>query len=405
MTDSQIRPGAMSLTNIVEAVEPERRGAVVVGVDGSESNRAAVRWAAHEAEASDRPLRLVCVCGDEMPTDSDEHSAVLRRLADDIAGEHPELTVDREIAAGDPIRTLLERSLDQGLLVVGKRGHGTFARLLIGSTSIAVAGRSRVPTVIIPDTWEQSRHLHQPVVVGLDPDDVHAEALNYAFAEARPSRCASRGDAWLGVEPEVVPRSGNGDQGRRRLARAVHVQRQGCCRAVPESVPGCSRRARAPPRPSRGRAPRPGGISSASRAGPARRRPARWLPLRLRHAQRPASRRRPRSRHPSARSALGITDPSGEKVWANNGVMSPIAAPMTGSVALTTVADLLDRMGSARRVGAGEYLSGDGEPLITTRPRRDRETEESKVVPVSDEGHGCVSSAWPPVSSTAESST
>lgn len=192
MTDTPSRRRAMSLATVVEVPRLDPRRAVVVGVDGSESNRAAIRWATHEAEASGRPLTLVCVSDDEVSiphltaaTDSDEDWAVLRRLADDIAGEHPELTVNHEIIVGDPISALLECSADQGLLVVGKRGHGTFARILLGSTSIAVAGRSRVPTVIIPDSWEQSRHLHQPVVVGLDPDDVHVEALTYAFAEAR----------------------------------------------------------------------------------------------------------------------------------------------------------------------------------------------------------------------------
>ena len=161
-------------------------------MDGSERNRAAIRWATHEAEASGRPLRLVGVSDDELAiprrttsAERDEVLTVLGRLADDIAEHHGELTIEHEIVVGDPISALVRRSADQALLVVGKRGHGTFARLLVGSTSIAVAGRSRVPTVIVPDTWEQSQHLHQPVVVGLDPDDVHTEALVYAFGEAR----------------------------------------------------------------------------------------------------------------------------------------------------------------------------------------------------------------------------
>lgn len=192
MTDTDSQPRTMSLSAITEAPRRAARTAIVVGVDGSERNRAAIRWATHEAEASDRPLKLVCVLGDEVPiaqpsasTVQDQARTVLSGLAADIARDHPDLTVNSEIAAGNPISTLVECSAEQGLLVVGKRGLGTFARMLIGSTSIAVAGRSRVPAVIIPDTWEQSGHMHEPVVVGLDPDDTHVEALTYAFAEAR----------------------------------------------------------------------------------------------------------------------------------------------------------------------------------------------------------------------------
>ncbi len=192
MTDIAGRALGTSLAAVTEAPRVDPRRAVVVGVDGSERNRAAVRWATHEAEASARPLHLVCVLDDEVPiphhsaaTDDDRDWTLLRRLAADIALERPELTVDHELVAGGAIGALVAHSADRALLVVGKRGLGTFARLLIGSTSIAVAGRSRVPTVIVPDTWDQARHGHDPVVVGLDPDDVHAEALAYAFAEAR----------------------------------------------------------------------------------------------------------------------------------------------------------------------------------------------------------------------------
>ena len=181
-----------SLAAVTEAPRPDTRRAVVVGVDGSERNRAAVRWATHEAEASGRPLHLVCVLDDDVPishhsavTDDDREWTVLRRLAADIARERPELTVDHKLLAGQPVGALIAHSADQGLLVVGKRGLGTFGRLLIGSTSNAVAGWSRVPTVIVPDAWAPSPHSHDPVVVGLDPDDVHGEALAYAFAEAR----------------------------------------------------------------------------------------------------------------------------------------------------------------------------------------------------------------------------
>ena len=209
MSNIHSHPDVMSIRDIAEAPRPVARRAVVVGVDGSERNRAAIRWATHEAEASGRPLRLLCVLDDEVPlqqhpaaTETDQNWTVLSQLAGDIARDHPELSVTHEMAAGGSISALLDRSAEQGLIVVGKRGLGTFARLLIGSTSIGVAGRSRVPAVVVPDTWEQDQHRHEPVVIGLDPGDGHTEALTYAFAEAR--RRGVRLIVAQGWEPRAV---------------------------------------------------------------------------------------------------------------------------------------------------------------------------------------------------------
>ncbi|WP_426244421.1 universal stress protein [Nocardioides sp. LHG3406-4] len=185
--------GAVAVAPVSGSSRRRPRGAVVVGVDGSARNRAAVAWAVHEAASTARSLTLVSVLGDyEVPiphhsvgTDEDRDWKMLRRLASDIARDRPELTVCHEMDADGTVTALLARSVDQGLLVVGKRGLGTFARALIGSTSIAVAGRSRVPVVVVPDSWAGIRHGHQPVVVGLDPNDEHSEALAYAFTAAR----------------------------------------------------------------------------------------------------------------------------------------------------------------------------------------------------------------------------
>lgn len=187
------RDAVTSLGAVAVTPRPRSRKAVVVGVDGSDRNRAAVTWAVHEAEATDRPLTLLSVLDDyDIPVphrsggrDDDMDWTGLHQLATDISLDRPELPVHAEMAADGTVRSLLARSADQGLLVVGKRGLGTFARALIGSTSIAVAGRSRVPVVIVPDTWDQAQHSQASVLVGVDPDDLHTEALTYAFKEAR----------------------------------------------------------------------------------------------------------------------------------------------------------------------------------------------------------------------------
>jgi nucleotide-binding universal stress UspA family protein len=166
---------------------------VVVGVDGSERNRAAVAYAVAEASATGRPVTFLTVLDDypfpiphrSIATDDELQWRVLNQLADTTMQEHPGLTVRREVQSGATVATLLDRSAEQELLVVGKRGLGAFGRILVGSTSIGVAGRSHIPVVIVPDSWQQSDRASEPVAVGVDPGDQHQEPLRYALTAAR----------------------------------------------------------------------------------------------------------------------------------------------------------------------------------------------------------------------------
>ena len=124
----------------------------VVGVDGSEESRAALRWSADEAVA--RGARLDVVCAWDLPfsglatsyspapaglPDPREvarraESALDQTLREVLADDAP-LDIERVVEAGDPATVLLRRSEGADLLVVGSRGHGGFSRLLIGSVS------------------------------------------------------------------------------------------------------------------------------------------------------------------------------------------------------------------------------------------------------------------------------
>ncbi len=121
---------------------------VVVGVDGSAGSDSARRWADTEAQAVGSQLEPVTV----------HH-------------RHPE-------------NELLRHAEQARLLVVGKRGRGGIPRLLVGSTAVAVAGRSPVPVVVVPTDWRQEDHATEPIVVGLDPDPAHHRLLHLAFRRA-----------------------------------------------------------------------------------------------------------------------------------------------------------------------------------------------------------------------------
>jgi nucleotide-binding universal stress UspA family protein len=169
------------------------RKPIVVAVDGSERNRSAVAWAAHEAAAFRAETTLVCALPDHVVADPHfsahtQDAEVLDMLSDaraEIRDIVPETSVSTLVLAGDPVDVLLDRASSAGLVVVGKRGLGGFARIIVGSTSIALAGRSPTPVAIVPDGWDQRTQNGKPVVLGIDLEKVDREPIEAAFQRAR----------------------------------------------------------------------------------------------------------------------------------------------------------------------------------------------------------------------------
>ncbi len=141
---------------------------ILVGVDGSDHSGYALRWAMQEAVLRHLPLTVMTVHpGPVRPAtmsfwglrtypensfDQDLVRATVQQFVDkaasEIGGTAPEVTVS--VAEGEPAEELVKASRDADLLVVGSRGGGGFARLLMGSVSIHVAHHSQCPIVIIP---------------------------------------------------------------------------------------------------------------------------------------------------------------------------------------------------------------------------------------------------------------
>ncbi|HEU4514873.1 MAG TPA: universal stress protein [Nocardioidaceae bacterium] len=169
---------------------------VVVAVDGSDRNRSAVAWAAHEAAAHGCGLVLVTALHDHVvPRPHFSHQTREREVLDMLARVRAETAtlvdealVETRAPAGAPVEVLLAEAEPARLVVVGKRGLGGFARVLVGSTSIALAGRSPIPVAVVPDGWEVTVHRERPVVLGVDPFKVGARSVDVAFRRARRLR-------------------------------------------------------------------------------------------------------------------------------------------------------------------------------------------------------------------------
>ncbi|MFE0700640.1 universal stress protein [Streptomyces sp. NPDC058872] len=169
---------------------------LVVGVDGSDASLAAVDWAVDEAVRHGLPLRIVHASLWERyegvaPAWSTGRPSG-RVLAENIAAtaaerarrRAPDLAVTTDVRAEDASRALLDAGLEGTLLVVGSRGRGEFADLLLGSVGLLVAARSRCPAVVVRGDRYALEARHERVLLGVGEHDVDAPAVRFAFREA-----------------------------------------------------------------------------------------------------------------------------------------------------------------------------------------------------------------------------
>jgi nucleotide-binding universal stress UspA family protein len=133
---------------------------IVVGVDGSEPAKAALVWAARQARTTGSPL--VAVAAWEWPTSygwsppwpaeydpSGDALKMLEETVRDVLGDAPDVPVTIEVLEGHPSPALVELSKRASLLVVGSRGHGEFAGMLIGSVSEFLVAHAHCPVVVV----------------------------------------------------------------------------------------------------------------------------------------------------------------------------------------------------------------------------------------------------------------
>jgi len=140
-------------------------GRIVVGVDGSESSRAALRWAYDEAASHGAsltvvtawhppPLPQISPYGSLPPGgyfDQPKHNALalLDGLTAGLGDKRPRVDVRTVVEEGNPVQVLIEQSAGADLVVVGSRGHGGFAGMLLGSVSHHLVAHSNCPVVVV----------------------------------------------------------------------------------------------------------------------------------------------------------------------------------------------------------------------------------------------------------------
>jgi nucleotide-binding universal stress UspA family protein len=141
---------------------------IIVGIDGSEHSRWALTWAMREAVSHRVPLTVVTVRpaqvrpatgvfwgvhdyaedGQDLELTQRAVREFAVQVAKDTGETVPDITVNVE--TGDAAEELVRASQDADMLVVGSRGSGGFASLLMGSVSSQVTHHAACPVVVIP---------------------------------------------------------------------------------------------------------------------------------------------------------------------------------------------------------------------------------------------------------------
>jgi nucleotide-binding universal stress UspA family protein len=197
---------------------PVTHRGIIVGVDGSSVSKLAVDWAARDAAMRNAVLTVVNVQDPPMlltePTpysygggmsmapgylewqqDAGQRTLddALKTVEDATKGSPVEVT--SEMVNGPAVHTLVNLSKQAQLIVVGSRGQGALARVLLGSVSTGLVHHAHCPVAVIPDRDPLTAHPSEaPVVVGIDGSPASELATSIAFDEA----------SWRGVELVAV---------------------------------------------------------------------------------------------------------------------------------------------------------------------------------------------------------
>jgi nucleotide-binding universal stress UspA family protein len=135
-------------------------GRIVVGVDGSPSSARALAWAARQARHTGAEVHAVAAWlppsvyawGPGLPDEvnwAEDCATGLEHTIKEALDDEDAARVIRHVVQGHPAQALLDQAAGAELLVVGCRGHGGFAGMLLGSVSQHVIAHAACPVLVV----------------------------------------------------------------------------------------------------------------------------------------------------------------------------------------------------------------------------------------------------------------
>ncbi|MFI7317066.1 universal stress protein [Streptomyces venezuelae] len=169
---------------------------LIIGVDGSDPSLRALDWAVDKAAAHGVPLRVVHASRWEW-YEGHTPSFDINRSSVQVLSEHivasaveraqsrvTSVQVTGEVLPEDPALALVRVGAEAGAVVLGSRGHGELAELLVGSVSLSVAARATVPVIVVRGEAKNVTGGFRTVVLGVDDARDSASAVEFAFQHA-----------------------------------------------------------------------------------------------------------------------------------------------------------------------------------------------------------------------------
>jgi nucleotide-binding universal stress UspA family protein len=148
----------------------DRAGRIVVGVDSSHGSRTALLWALAQARLTGAGVQAVTAWQDPAMyyaygwapdpfaaggVAAGTEKALVRTIAEIVGTQDRPVDVRATIVEGPAAQVLLTAADGADMLVVGSRGHGAFAGMLLGSVSQHCAQHAPCPVVVVPDHTPQ----------------------------------------------------------------------------------------------------------------------------------------------------------------------------------------------------------------------------------------------------------
>lgn len=172
---------------------------VVVGVDGTDDGRRAVRYAVLLALRDGHALRLIHVSQPALVytpmvpyLPEGDYQAVGAQILKEAETQAHEWGMDGSrvmsvLVQGTRTAAFVDNLEDASCVVLGTRGS-RLEHFLSGSTTVGVIAHSSVPVHCVPDAWHPEGPVEEQILVGVDVSEVTAQVLASAFAEAAARR-------------------------------------------------------------------------------------------------------------------------------------------------------------------------------------------------------------------------
>ncbi|QDQ15478.1 universal stress protein [Streptomyces spectabilis] len=219
---------------------------LIVGVDGSEPSLRALDWAVDEADRQAVPLRIVHASSWEWYEGREPsfgiNRALVRAQADRVVADAAErahcrsssVKVTSQMLDEDPAAALIRESRRASGVLVGSRGRGGLAGLLLGSVSLSVAAHAECPVIVVRGEAANLGGSHRRVAVGVDEAADARPALDFAV------RCAQRRGATLDLVHAWRCPAHEAPE-RPRAADAADTHQERAERAADEALSGLAR--------------------------------------------------------------------------------------------------------------------------------------------------------------------